>query len=100
MTSQFVHLPDGGMLDVRAGWRGPSRRAARCWWSATTRRPRTGLRHGHGSFMVAAEDLAPALDGEQWEVEVCESRPCTQAHPETGEPIEIQDSVIRAVRAS
>ena len=60
----------------------------------------TGLRHGHAPFMFAPEDLLPALEGAEWEVEVCESRPRTQAHPETGEPIDIQDSVIRARRAS
>ena len=50
--------------------------------------------------MFAPEDLLPALDGAEWEVEVCESRPRTQAHPETGEPIDIRDSVLRARRAS
>jgi len=60
----------------------------------------TGLRHEHASFMFAPEDLLPALDETEWSVEVCETRPRAQAHPETGEPIDIQDSVLRARRAS
>ena len=34
--------------------------------------------------------------GEGWRVEVCESRPRTQPHPETGEEIAIADAVLRA----
>ena len=59
----------------------------------------TGLRHGHHSFMHTADQLLPALD-DAWKVEVCESRPRTQAHPETGEEIEIADAVLRARRVA
>jgi hypothetical protein len=31
-------------------------------------------------------------------VEVCEARPRTQAHPHTGEPIAVADSVLRVRR--
>ena len=98
VTSHFVHLPDGGMVDV-------VRRLAAAVAPGGTllvvgHAPsdvHTGLRHGHHSFMHTADQLLPALD-DAWEVEVCESRPRTQAHPETGEQIEIADAVLRARR--
>ena len=98
VTSHFVHLPDGGMVDV-------VRRLAAAVAPGGTllvvgHAPsdvHTGLRHGHHSFMHTADQLLPALD-DAWEVEVCESRPRTQAHPETGEEIEIADAVLRARR--
>ncbi|CAM3588761.1 methyltransferase domain-containing protein [Nocardioides zeicaulis] len=98
VTAHFVHLPDGGMVDV-------VRRLASAVAPGGTllvvgHAPsdlHTGLRHGHVSFMHTADQLLPALD-EQWEVEVCESRPRTQAHPETGEEIEIADATLRAHR--
>ena len=98
VTSHFVHLPDGGMVDV-------VRRLAAAVSPGGTllvvgHAPsdvHTGLRHGHHSFMHTADQLLPALD-DAWEVEVCESRPRTQAHPETGEQIEIADAVLRARR--
>ena len=96
VTAHFVHLPDGGMVDV-------VRRLASAVSPGGTllvvgHAPNdihTGLRHGHISFMHTADQLLPAL-GEEWEIEVCESRPRTQAHPETGEEIEIADAVLRA----
>lgn len=98
VTAHFVHLPDGGMVDV-------VRRLASAVAPGGTllvvgHAPsdlHTGLRHGHVSFMHTADQLPPALD-EQWEIEVCESRPRTQAHPETGEEIEIADATLRAHR--
>ena len=100
VTSHFVHLPDGGMVDV-------VRRLASAVATGGTllvvgHAPsdvHTGLRHGHHSFMHTADQLLPALD-DAWEVEVCESRPRTQAHPETGEQIEIADAVLRARRVA
>jgi hypothetical protein len=100
VTSHFVHLPDGGMVDV-------VRRLAAAVAPGGTllvvgHAPsdiHTGLRHGHHSFMHTADQLLPALD-DAWEVEVCESRPRTQAHPETGEEIEIADAVLRARRVA
>ena len=96
VTSQFVHLPDGGMLDVtrRLG----SAVAPGGTLLVVGHDPgdlATGLRHGHQSFMHTADELLPAL-GDEWEIEVCESRPRTQAHPQTGEDIAIADTVLRA----
>lgn len=96
VTAHFVHLPDGGMVDV-------VRRLASAVAPGGTllvvgHAPsdvHSGLRHGHDSFMHTADQLLPAL-GEQWQVEVCESRPRTQPHPETGEEIAIADAVLRA----
>jgi thioredoxin reductase/SAM-dependent methyltransferase len=96
VTAHFVHLPDGGMVDV-------VRRLASAVAPGGTllvvgHAPNdihTGLRHGHVSFMHTADQLLPAL-GDEWVVEVCESRPRTQAHPETGEEIAIADAVLRA----
>jgi SAM-dependent methyltransferase len=98
VTAHFVHLPDGGMVDV-------VRRLASAVAPGGTllvvgHDPgdlATGLRHGHHSFMHTADQLLPALD-DGWEVEVCESRPRTQAHPETGEEVAIADAVLRARR--
>ncbi|GAA5109021.1 NAD(P)/FAD-dependent oxidoreductase [Alloalcanivorax gelatiniphagus] len=96
VTAHFVHLPDGGMVDV-------VRRLASAVAPGGTllvvgHDPgdlSTGLRHGHVSFMHTADQLLPAL-GDEWVVEVCESRPRTQAHPETGEQIAVADAVLRA----
>lgn len=98
VTAAFVHLPDGGMVDV-------VRRLGEAVAPGGTllvvgHDPgdlSTGLRHGHHSFMHTADQLLPALD-DAWEVEVCESRPRTQKHPETGEDIDIADAVLRARR--
>ncbi len=98
MTSHFVHLPDGGMVDV-------TRRLGAAVAPGGTllvvgHDPgdlATGLRHGHRSFMHTADELLPAL-GDEWEIEVCESRPRIQAHPQTGEDIAIADAVLRARR--
>ena len=100
VTSHFVHLPDGGMVDV-------VRRLASAVAPGGTllvvgHAPsdvHTGLRHGHHTFMHTADQLLPALD-DAWQVEVCESRPRTQAHPGTGEQIEIADAVLRARRTA
>jgi hypothetical protein len=99
VTSQFVHLPDGGMVDV-------TRRLAAAVAPGGTllvvgHHPAdlsTGVRHGHASFMFTPDQLRPALDETAWTIEACEVRPRSQPHPETGEPIEIQDSVLRARR--
>ncbi len=102
VTSHFVHLPDGGMVDV-------VRRLAAAVAPGGTllvvgHDPEdlaTGLRHGHRTFLFTAESLLPALDGDgagEWAVEVCESRPRTQPHPQTGEEIAVADAVLRARR--
>jgi thioredoxin reductase len=98
VTAHFLHLPDGGMVDV-------VRRLASAVAPGGTllvvgHDPgdlATGLRHGHRSFMHTADQLLPALD-DGWEVEVCESRPRTQAHPRTGEEVPVADAVLRARR--
>ena len=98
VTAHFLHLPDGGMVDV-------VRRLATAVAPGGTllvvgHDPgdlATGLRHGHRSFMHTADQLLPAL-GDEWEVEVCESRSRTQAHPGTGEEVAVADAVLRARR--
>ena len=74
VTSQFMHLPDGGMVDL-------TRRLAAAVAPGGTllvvgHHPddlHTGLRHGRPDFMFTPQDLLPALD-EGWEVEVAEVR--------------------------
>jgi 2-polyprenyl-3-methyl-5-hydroxy-6-metoxy-1,4-benzoquinol methylase len=98
VTSHFFHLPDGGMPDV-------VRRLASAVAPGGTllvvgHHPEdlaTGLRHGHTTFMFTAEELAPALP-EGFVVEVREARSRTQAHPHTGEQIDVADAVLRARR--
>lgn len=100
VTSHFFHLPDGRMPDV-------VRRLASAVSPGGTllvvgHHPddlATGLRHGHTSFMFTADQLVPALP-DDFVVEVCEARPRTQPHPETGEEITIADAVLRARRRS
>ena len=48
--------------------------------------------------MFTAEELLPAPEG--FEVVVCEARPRTQAHPDTGEEIAVADAVLRARRVA
>lgn len=98
VTSHFFHLPDGGMPDV-------VRRLASAVAPGGTllvvgHHPedlKTGLRHGHTTFMFTADELVSAIP-EDFEVEVCEARPRTQAHPHTGEQIDVADAVLRARR--
>jgi SAM-dependent methyltransferase len=103
VTAHFLHLPDGGMVDVVR--RLTSAVAPGGTLLVVGHDPgdlATGLRHGHRSFMHTADQLLPALGEEgvddEWEVEVCESRPRTQAHPETGEEVAVADAVLRARR--
>jgi thioredoxin reductase/predicted O-methyltransferase YrrM len=100
VSSQFMHLPDGGMPDL-------VRRLAPAVAPGGTllvvgHHPddlATGMRHGHHSFLFTAESLLPGLpDG--FEVEVCEARTRTQAHPSTGEEITVRDAVLRARRVA
>ncbi len=98
VTCSFVHLPDGGMLDVtrRLG----SAVAPGGTLLVVGHDPgdvATGLRHGHHSFLHTADELLPAL-GDDWQIEACQSRPRTQAHPQTGEDVAIADTVLRARR--
>jgi thioredoxin reductase len=98
VTAHFLHLPDGGMVDVVR--RLASAVAPDGTLLVVGHDPgdlATGVRHGHRSFMHTADQLLPALD-DQWEVEVCESRPRTQAHPQTGEEVAVADAVLRARR--
>jgi len=98
VTSHFMHLPDGGMVDL-------TRRLAGAVAPGGTllvvgHHPEdltTGLRHGHRSFMFTPEDLLPALDLQAWEVQVTEVRPRSTTGPD-GDPVTIRDSVLRARR--
>lgn len=98
VTSQYMHLPDGGMVDL-------TRRLAGAVAPGGTllvvgHHPddlAAGLRHGRRDFMFTSEDLVPALDLEGWAVEVVEVRKRTVAGPD-GEHVAASDSVLRARR--
>jgi SAM-dependent methyltransferase len=98
VSSQFMHLPDGRMVDLVG--RLASAVAPGGTLLVVGHHPddmATGLRHGHHSFLFTADSLLPAL-GDGWEVEVCEARPRTATHPHSGEEIAITDAVLRARR--
>ena len=98
VSSQFMHLPDGGMPDL-------TRRLAAAVAPGGTllvvgHHPDdlpTGLRHGHRELMFTPEDLVPALDADEWEVRVAEVRARTADGPD-GAPVVVRDSVLRALR--
>ncbi|MFD3812456.1 FAD-dependent oxidoreductase [Rhodococcus sp. NPDC058639] len=99
VSSQFMHLPDGGMVDLtrRLG----SAVAPGGTLLVVGHHPddmATGLRHGHHSFLFTPESLVPALEDGKWEIELCEARSRTATHPHTGEEITVRDSVLRARR--
>lgn len=99
VSSQFMHLPDGGMVDVtrRLG----SAVAPGGTLLVVGHHPddmATGLRHGHHSFLFTPESLVKALEDGKWEIELCEPRSRTATHPHTGEEITVRDSVLRARR--
>ncbi|MBM7460585.1 FAD-dependent oxidoreductase [Rhodococcus coprophilus] len=99
VSSQFMHLPDGGMVDLtrRLG----SAVAPGGTLLVVGHHPddmETGLRHGHHSFLFTPESLVPALADGDWEIELCEARSRTATHPHTGEEITVRDSVLRARR--
>ena len=56
---------------------------------------RRGLRHGRQSFLFTPDDLLPALDPADWEIQVADvrTRPAT-GHD--GQPVILRDSVLRA----
>ncbi|MEO5710157.1 MAG: bifunctional NAD(P)/FAD-dependent oxidoreductase/class I SAM-dependent methyltransferase [Nocardioidaceae bacterium] len=97
VTSQFMHLPDGGMVDL-------TRRLGDAVAPGGTllvvgHHPddlHTGLRHGQPSFMFTPQDLVPALD-DAWQVEVAEVRSRKADGPD-GEVVTVRDSVLRARR--
>ena len=97
VTSQFLHLPDGGMLDV-------VRRLASAVAPGGTllvvgHHPDdlgTGLRHGRREWLFAPEDLLPALDPAQWDVEVDVRSRTESRHGQPG--VTVRDSVLRACR--
>jgi thioredoxin reductase/protein-L-isoaspartate O-methyltransferase len=101
VTSHFLHLPDGGMRDV-------VRRLADAVAPGGTllvvgHHPddlATGLRHGRPEWLFTPEDLFPALDPEEWEVEVAQVRTRTERHHHEAGPdgVTVSDSVLRARR--
>lgn len=99
VTSQFMHLPDGGMVDL-------TRRLAAVVAPGGTllvvgHHPddlMTGLRHGRREFLFTPEELLPALDPDKWTVEVVEVRGRTMAGSD-GQQVPVSDSVLRARRA-
>ncbi len=101
VTSHFLHLPDGGMRDVvrrLAGAVAPGGRLL-----VVGHHPddlATGLRHGRREWLFTPEDLLPALDLAEWEVEVAEVRSRTETHSHEAGPdgVTVQDSVLRARR--
>ncbi len=98
VTSQFMHLPDGGMVDL-------TRRLAGAVALGGTllvvgHHPddlSTGLRHGRHDFMFTPQDLVSALDPQTWDVEVVEVRQRELTGPD-GELLTVGDSVLRARR--
>ena len=99
VTSNFLHLPDGGMVDV-------VRRLAAAVAPGGTlivvgHHPddlATGLRHGRREWLFAPEDLLPALDPEEWDVEVVQVRTRSEHHGDHDHDTEVSDSVLRARR--
>jgi len=99
VSSQFMHLPDGGMVDLtrRLG----SAVAPGGTLLVVGHHPddmATGLRHGHHSFLFTPESLIPALEDGEWKIELCEVRSRTTAHPHSGDEVTVRDSVLRARR--
>lgn len=98
VSSQFVHLPDSGMVDLTRAL--ASAVAPGGTLLVVGHHPDdhiTGLRHGHHAFLFTAESLLPAL-GDDFEVEVCATRRRTQVHPHSGEKVVVNDAVLRARR--
>ena len=99
VTSSFLHLPDGGMVDV-------VRRLASAVAPGGTllvvgHHPDdlgTGLRHGRREWLFAPEELLPALDAEQWEVHVDVRSRTESGHGQAG--VTVRDSVLRARRVT
>ena len=99
VSSQFMHLPAGGMVEL-------TRRLGSAVAPGGTllivgHHPddvATGLRHGDRSFLFTPAELTPVLTDGDWQVEVCEARPRTVTHPGSGDEVTVQDSVLRARR--
>lgn len=104
VTSQFLHLPGGGMVDV-------VRRLAAAVAPGGTllvvgHHPddlRTGLRHGRAEWLFAPEDLLAALDGDgdaAWDVrtEVRDRLEGGDDHGHGEAPTAVRDSVLVAHR--
>lgn len=98
VTSQFMHLPDGGMT-------GLATRLAEAVAPGGTllvvgHHPSdaaTGLRRHGANILFTAEELVAVLDPDTWEVLVAEARPRETAGPD-GDPVTLHDVVVRARR--
>ena len=98
VTSQFMHLPDGGMTDL------VSRLAESVVPGGTLlvvgHHPAdvaTGLRCNASNVLFTAEEIVQVLGPETWEVLVAEVRPRETDGPDGG-PVTVHDVVIRARR--
>ncbi|QIX27499.1 class I SAM-dependent methyltransferase [Nocardioides sp. JQ2195] len=97
VTSQFLHQPDGGMVEV-------TRRLAETVAPGGTllvvghhpEDAETGLRWRMNDAMFTPDDLVPALDPEAWTV-LAEVRERSVEGPDR-QPVTVRDSVIRATR--
>lgn len=97
VSSHFLHLPEGGMVEV-------VRRLATAVAPGGTllvvgHHPddlTTGLRHGRAEWLFTPEDLLPALDQAAWEVRT-EVRERVEGGP-GHEPTAVRDSVLLARR--
>ncbi|MBA2560752.1 MAG: NAD(P)/FAD-dependent oxidoreductase, partial [Propionibacteriales bacterium] len=98
VSSQFMHLPDGGMTGVVA-------RLAQAVAPGGTllvvgHHPSdaaTGLRWHGSDIHFTAEELVDVLDPDTWQVLVSDVRPRETRGPD-GDPVTVQDVVIRARR--
>lgn len=99
VTSQFLHLPAGGMAAAVRTLAGAV--AAGGTLLVVGHHPddlETGLRHGRAEWLFAPEDLLPALEPDAWEVSTEVRGRVETAHGHGHGPVEVRDSVLLARR--